>query len=123
MARRVERTRNGGTWTEAQYFSAIRSALRDKFKWWKPMREAKERARRPYKGEGRQKWEFQCNACKQWFKDKETQMDHVTPCGSLKSLKDVSKFIERMTPESVEAFQCLCKECHQKKTNEERRKK
>ena len=122
MARRVERTRNGGTWTNAQFYGAIRSALRSKFKWWKPMREAKERARRAYKGDGRQKWEYQCNDCKKWYKDKEVQVDHVVPCGSLRCMEDIAPFIERMCCERVDAYQVLCKPCHQKKTNIERKK-
>jgi len=119
---RVARTRNGGTWTEAQFWGAVRSALRNKFTWWKPMREAKEAARRPYKGAGRQKWEFQCNTCKGWYMAKEVQVDHIVPCGSLKCPEDIEGFLDRMTPESPEAFQVLCKPCHQIKTNAERKK-
>ena len=123
MARRVERTRNGGTWTESQYWGAVRSALRDKFKWWKPMKQAKLGARRKYEGEGRNRWEYQCAACKQWFKDKETQIDHVVPCGSLRCPEDIAPFLEHMTCEDVNGYQVMCKPCHQLKTNEERKSK
>lgn len=121
MAKRVPRTRNGGTWTESQYWSAIRSALRAKFKWWKPMRAAKDKARRPYKGKNkRQKWEYQCASCKKWYTSKDTQIDHIIPCGSLKCYEDIVPFIQRMTVEDEDAFQVLCKPCHQKKTTREK---
>lgn len=54
--------------------------------------------------------------------DKEVQIDHETPVGSLKSGDDLKGFLERLTPEV--GFQVLCKDiCHQAKTNEERGKK
>lgn len=85
------------------------------------MREAKEKARRACTRKGQQKWEYQCASCRKWYKDKDTQIDHVVPCGSLKRLEDIAGFVERMTPESVDAFQVLCKGCHSTKTQEERK--
>jgi hypothetical protein len=81
------------------------------------------KARRRYEGANkRQRWEYQCNHCKKWFMDKEVQIDHETPVGSLKSGDDLKGFLERLTPEV--GFQVLCKDiCHQAKTNEERGKK
>ena len=61
---RVPRTRNARTMTEAQFFSMIRSALREKSRWWKPSGIVRVKARRPYKGPNkRQKYEYQCNKC------------------------------------------------------------
>ena len=86
----VERNRNGGKWSEAQYYSAIRSALRRGFRWWKPAVDAKLFARRPYSGGNRrQKWEYICSCCGEWFKDKDVQIDHITPVGSLRRFKGV----------------------------------
>jgi hypothetical protein len=66
------KTRNSGTLTESAFWSFIRSALRQKSRWWKPVTECKQNARRIYVGPlKRQKWEFQCNYCKKWFKDKD----------------------------------------------------
>ena len=66
---RVPRTRNAGTMTEAAFWSMIRSALRQKSRWWKPVSQCKQESKRAYKGKNkRQKWEYQCNKCKNWFK-------------------------------------------------------
>jgi len=91
--------------------------------WWKPASQAKVAARRKYEGENRrQKWEYQCAHCKEWFAGKLIQVDHKIPVGSLKCGADLEGFLERLTPET--GFQMLCKDkCHQAKTNEERGKK
>lgn len=86
------------------------------------MKEAKDSARRAYKGKNkRQKWEYQCASCDKWFAGKEVQIDHIIPCGSLRSNEDIVPFIERLTAEDVSAFQVLCKPCHKIKTAEERK--
>lgn len=121
MGRRVKKTRNAGTWTEARFWGAVRSALRRGFRYWQPAMNAKLEARRPYKGKNkRQKWEYQCAHCKEWFPDKEIQVDHVIPVGSLKGPEDLIGFLMRLTPE--DGFQVLCLDDHQKKTNKERKK-
>jgi hypothetical protein len=115
----VEKTRNAGTMSEAAYYGKIRSVLRQGFRYWKPAQEAKKMVRRKYEGDNkRQKWEYQCATCEEWFTGKETQIDHIVPVGSLRSLGDIPHFIDRLTPES--GFQCLCKGCHQEKTNSEK---
>lgn len=118
---KVPKTRNGETWTESRYWSAVRSTLRRGFRYWKPIMDAKKAARRSYTGMNkRQKWESQCAHCKKWFKESETEVDHIIPCGSLKGPEDLVPFLERLTTE--DGFQVLCKPCHQKKTNEEKGK-
>lgn len=114
----VSKHRNNGTWSEAKYWGSVRSILRRGFRYWGPISECKKEARRVYIGEGkRQKWEYQCNHCSEWFPDKECQVDHIEPVGSLKSGEDLKGFLERLTPES--GFQLLCKGCHKIKTNAE----
>jgi len=115
---RVKRTRNLGTWTEAQFFSRIRSALRKLSMYWKPIQEARKRARRPYKGKNkRQKWEFQCAECKGWFPQKQINVDHIVPVGSLRSSDDLKGFVERLFCEDVDGYKVLCKPCHVIKTH------
>ena len=114
---RVAKTRNSGTLTESQYFSKIRSALRNAFRYWKPMQVALEKASRPSQSSNKRiKKEYQCNHCKQWFKRLDVQIDHIEECGSLNSYDDIPTFIERLTKENVDAYQVLCKKHHKEKT-------
>lgn len=123
---RVERTRNAGTWTEAQYFQKIRASLRTGFRFWKPIMLALQKASRPYRGKNkRQKVEYQCAQCKKWFLRKDVQVDHKIPCGSLNNYEDVVQFIKNLTIENPDSYQVLCKKDHGIKTlkeKEERKK-
>lgn len=117
---RVARTRNNGTMTESAFWSMIRSALRQKSRWWKPILQAKMNARRNYTGPNkRQKYEYQCNICKNWFKETEINVDHIIPAGALNSYADLAGFVERLFCE-VDKLQCVCEKCHNNKTQNER---
>ena len=119
---RVPRTRNGGTQTESSFWSGIRSALRQKSRWWKPIAEAKELAKRPYTGTNkRRKWEYKCAHCKDYFKADDISVDHIEPAGALKEYCDLAGFVERLFCE-VEGLQVLCNPCHNIKTQKERKK-
>jgi len=119
--KKTAKPRNAGTMTEAAFWSFVRSKLRQAFRYWKPIVNAKMAARRPNKSENKRlKWEFQCNHCKEWFPDKEVQVDHIEPVGTLKCAEDLPKFLEQLASE--DGYQVLCKPCHQIKTNEERKK-
>ena len=120
---KVPRTRNNNTLTEAAFWGFIRSTLRNASRWWKPITQCKADSKRAYKGtEKLQKWEYQCNHCKDWFMEKEIQVDHIIECGTLTCSEDVPEFIERLFCEK-EGFQTLCKPCHQIKTNLARKNK
>ena len=113
---RVPKTRNAGTMTESAFWSMIRSTLRRRTMYWKPIQNAKNAARRPYVGTNpRQKWEYQCEECQNWFTGKEIEVDHIEEAGSLRSSDDLKGFIERLFVE--EGFQVLCKSCHSTKTH------
>lgn len=116
------KTRNAGTMTESAFWSFIRSALRQKSRWWKPITECKMKARRAYKGPlKRQKFEYQCNSCKQWFPEKKINVDHIIGAGSLNCATDLPGFVERLFCEQ-DNLQVLCTECHDKKTKLEKEK-
>lgn len=127
---KVARTRNGGTWTESAFFGRIRGALRKTFAAWIPMKKALIAARRPSQRADRPllKFEYQCAICYQWFPlkgegpegKKLVQVDHKLRAGSLRSYDDIQGWVTRLTDEDPNAFQVLCVECHQSKTNEER---
>lgn len=120
----VPKTRNGGTMTESQYFSKIRSSLRNGFRYFVPMQMALNKASRPSKSlNKRLKREYQCAKCKEWFPRKEVEIDHIVECGSLKCYEDIVPFLQRLTNEDVNAYQILCKPHHLVKTGEEKLKK
>jgi len=108
--------RNAGTMTESGFWSFIRSGLRQKSRWWKPITLCKENAKRRYNGPNkRQKYEYQCNCCKEWFPATSINVDHIIPAGNLQRASDLPGFVERLFCE-VENLQVLCKDCHDEKT-------
>lgn len=116
---RVARTRNSNTMTESQFWSMIRSALRQKSIFWKPIQECKIAAKRPYTGTNkRRKVEFACNHCNKGFTESEIVVDHIIPAGTLTCPGDLEGFIERLFCE-VNGFQVLCLKCHHIKTQNE----
>jgi 5-methylcytosine-specific restriction endonuclease McrA len=117
---RVVKNRNAGTMSESMFWSFIRSGLRQKSRWWKPITECKLRARRPYTGPlKRQKFEYQCNSCKNWYPEKKINVDHIHPAGTLTCANDLPGFVERLFCEQ-ENLQVLCQDCHNEKTQKEK---
>lgn len=114
-------------WTTARFFSFVRSALRAAFRKYPPKYQIlaaakkqltpKQRERRG----GNQKYEYQCALCQKWYGAKYVEVDHIVPCGSLKSFEDLPGFVERMFP-SIDGLQVVCKNCHSIKTKEDREK-
>lgn len=118
--RRIERTRNAGTQTEAAYWGSVRSCLRRAFRFWKPAQEALRRARVARSGKHNAKWAYLCCDCQKLFRRRGVQIDHLIPCGSLTSFEHVGEFLRRLTPESADDYAIRCTDCHQKKTTSER---
>ena len=104
----------GGEWTVNRFFGFLRSNLRLASRKWPPLaRLALQDARRPYRGENkRQKWEYRCSNCGEWFKGTEVQVDHKEPCGPLKCYEDLEPFCRRLFVEK-EDLRVLCRPCHQ----------
>ncbi len=115
------KSRNSKSMTESQFWSFIRSALRQKSRWWKPITECKMKSRRAYKGPNkRQRFEYQCNECKLWFPEKKINVDHIVPAGSLNCAADLPGFVERLFCE-IDNLQVLCEGCHNIKTKNEKK--
>jgi len=111
---------NNGTMTEAAFFGMIRSALRRLSIRWRPRNQFLMDIRRPKENGGRSKWEYPCKKCKKWFIRAHIEVDHIIPCGSLRSFEDIPEFVKKLLCEK-DGYQAFCKECHLIKTNKERK--
>lgn len=117
---RVPKTRNHGTMTESAFWSFIRSGLRQKSRFWKPVLACKAAAKRVYRGPNkRQKFEYLCASCGKWYQEKKINVDHIIPAGSLNCAADLPGFVERLFCE-VDNLQVLCETCHNFKTKNEK---
>lgn len=120
MSRRTPPYKNYPEWTEARFWGFIRSALRQASSKYPVKYQVLQNNRRVYKGpDKRTKWEHKCNSCKQWFKQKDIQVDHIVEAGRLSTYDDLPGFVERLFP-SLSGYQKLCKPCHSKKSKETR---
>ena len=109
-------------WSSAQYWSFLRSGLRSKHQRYPPRYAVLDAAKRPSESDNKRlKWEFQCNECKLWHQQKNVSVDHIIPCGSLKSYEDLPGFVQRLFV-GVAGLQVLCKKCHDAKTLKDKEK-
>ncbi len=114
---------NSGTMTKAAFFGMIRSALRRLSIRWRPRNDYLTSLRRAYTGTGtRSSWEYPCEQCGKWFIRAHMEVDHRTPCGTLREFDDIGPFCEKLFVE-IHGWRALCKPCHLVRTLEERRKK
>lgn len=110
--KRVPKTRASGQWTEARYWSTIRSSLRKLWLRWPCRKEALDRCRRPNRSASRRhKWEYQCSECLGWFYGDQVEVHHVLPCGSIRQYDDIGQFVERLLCE-VSGLRVVCHQCH-----------
>ena len=116
MGKRVARTRAGGEWTEARYWTFIRTGLRQMSRRYPPIaRQVLNQARRSSQSANKRlKWEYQCKSCENWFPRKEVNLDHIEPCGKMVCLDDLAGYVGRMFCEP-DGLQVLCTECHKSK--------
>lgn len=117
---RVPRTHAAGNWTKSRYFGFIRGLLRSGFSRYPVKHAVKVESRRKKKNSKR--FEYQCASCNKWFPNSQTEVDHIEPAGSLKEYSDLPRFVENLFCEP-DNLQVLCKPCHHKKTQDERKKR
>lgn len=125
-------------WTQAKFFGFLRSGMREKFNRWPPKYEVikeaaqtvlakDEHGNRVVYKTGKRAGDFKtikmytCSVCKKLFKQKEVQVDHKIPAGSLKTYADLGPFAEKLFV-GVEGLQVMCKPCHEIKTQQEKAK-
>lgn len=106
-------------WTTGKYWSFVRGHLRRMFMRWPPKYDVLKDAKRDAIGKGRLKFEYQCKECEEWYPQKEVDVDHIVPAGSLLKYEDLPQFVERLLPPK-EGLQVLCKTCHKEKTKREK---
>ena len=122
---RVPRPYGGGLYTKSALMGFIRSALRAKWLRWKPRGEALRAAQRPLTDEDRAKHGnriksvYLCCKCGNRFPQKEVEVDHIVPCGTMKDWPDVGPFAERLFVE-VDQLRVVCKPCHLTITQQEK---
>lgn len=117
-------------WTTARFWQFVRSQLRAGWNKWPPKYKVLNNSKRPaeyewYNDAGRKlniKWEYQCNSCKEWWMGKQVSVDHIKPVGRLRDYDDLPDFVSNLYVGEKE-LQVLCKECHDRKTKEERKEK
>jgi hypothetical protein len=86
---------------------------------WKPIHDAKLAARRNNQGPNKRlRYEYQCAICKDWFAEKEIEVDHTIQVGTLKCGDDLKGFVERLFVEK-EGLRVLCKLCHKTVTKQQ----
>ena len=112
-------------WTEARLKAFIISTLRAGSRRYPPKYETLNEAKtekKLNKATGRVAQHYKCNACKQEFPAKEVQVDHKKPVVDPKTgFVDWNTYIERMFCKKSN-LQVLCRSCHKKKTEKEKKK-
>jgi 5-methylcytosine-specific restriction endonuclease McrA len=112
-------------WTPGRRKSFIISALRSASRRWPPKYTTLANSyieTKVNEKSGRLAKHFQCNICKGSFPSKDVEVDHIIPIVSSKGFTTYDDFIEALFCEQ-DNLQTLCKECHLKKTKEEKKLK
>ena len=119
MAKRTAPFKEYPEWTDARFYSFLRSALRTASTRWPPKYIVLNNAKRKSQSDNKRlKWEFQCALCNEWFPQKQISIDHIVPCGTLKSFDDLPEFCRRLFV-GTSKMQALCKPCHDNKTKDD----
>lgn len=106
------------SWSTAKFWGFLRSGLRSKWLRWPPRTYALLAARTTVSGK-RHRFEYTCSACNNKFKQKEVEVDHIQPVGSLKDYDQLPEFVARLFVNEAK-LRIVCKPCHKTITSEER---
>lgn len=110
MGRKTSSNANYPVWSDSKFWGFVRSGLRRKWIMWPPRFEVIKQSRRPVRGM-RHKWEIKCSKCNKWYKQKDIQVDHIVPVGTLKSYSHLAGFVKRLFVPSNK-LRVLCRGCH-----------
>lgn len=121
----VSKPHNGGQWSEARFHSFIKSALRWASQKWGPRNEAKKlkRTRRGFymcEGYKRDEHEVAASVKVDGKRMNNVIIDHIDPViDPVKGFVSWDEAVKRMFCEA-EGFQILCRDCSNRKTQDER---
>ncbi len=110
--------------TEAAFISFVKSALRSKSRFWRPISETLKKAKVA-------RGLYRCNVCQQEVpvshvvngkRRKFVQVDHIKPVVSETGFVDWNQFIENLFCEE-DNLQVICSTCHDIKSQQERAKR
>lgn len=116
-----EKPYNGGEWTEARYFSFIKSALRSASQRWPPKYRVLNRACVGTKinpASGRLAKHYVCACCLNEFVAKLVQVNHIQPVIPVTGFDSWDATIRRLFCEE-DGLELLCIPCHKKITLQE----
>lgn len=98
---------------EKRLWRALRASCRRTWCWYSPARKACLAAAKSPAG-------VLCAECGGRFRSSEVAVDHVVPCGKLRSLRDLPGFAKRLFGGRL---QVLCDKCHDAKSAAERKRR
>jgi len=109
-----------GTLSSVGFFGMIRSVLRKRTMYWKPITTCRNRSRIPYTGPNKlRKWTYVCEGCKGHFMGTEIAVHHKIPAGTLTKFEDLPGFVKRLFCDSKDLM-VVCtvgkngkKSCHE----------
>lgn len=117
---------NNGQWTVSRMASFIKGGLRTLSRKWPPKYETLRKAnvgKRLDPATGKESFRYRCAGCNNVFKQKDVQVDHIDPVVStIDGFVDWNEYIMRMFCEA-DGLQVLCTECHNIKTQNERKQR
>lgn len=114
MGKKTPPYKNWEVWTEARFWTFIRSALRVAWNKYPPKYEALKQAecgKRTNKATGRLAMHCTCAKCGGAFVKKDVVVHHRIDAGSLKKYEDLPAFVEHLFC-SADDLDVVCKECH-----------
>lgn len=116
---------NGGEWTNARFFSFIKSGLRSASQRWPPKYRILNKAKRGKAinpKSGRLAEQYECANCGNLFVNKEVEVNHRIPVIPVTGFDSWDNVIDRLFCEE-EHLEVLCKPCHKSLTQLENKQR
>jgi hypothetical protein len=116
MGKKTPPYENWDKWTQARFWTFIRSALRNAWNKYPPKFEALKQAeigRRINKNTGKLAKHYMCSECGEVFIAKDVVVHHKVDAGMLKTYEDLPLFVKNLFC-NVNDLSVVCKPCHKK---------